>query len=89
MKTIENKIVFSNDINLILNGKNAINFNYIKNGIIVPTSSYIEDLRKDFKKTVNKIFSNKIEIISEENMLESIYYSIKPFYKRYPHCIFR
>ena len=88
MKKIKKGIVFSNDIERILNGYNSINYSYNKQGIIIPNKNFIENLRKDFTTTVNKIFTNT-SIISEEEMLTSIYKSISPFLGKYPHCISR
>lgn len=89
MKTIKNGIVFSNDIQNILQGYNAINYSYNSNGIITPSKSYITDLRKDFKTTVNKIFNGKTTIITEEDMTNSIYSSIQDVIARYPHHLLR
>lgn len=89
MKIIKEGIVFSNDIQRILEGYNAINYSYNQNGILIPTKNFIEELRKDFTKTTNKIFENKTTTIKEEEMLTSIYESILPFLGIYPHCIFR
>ena len=86
MKKIKEGIVFSNDIKRILNGYNAINYSYNKQGIILPNNYFIESLRQDFTSTVNKIFT-KTTTITEEEMLDSIYNSILPFLGRYPHCI--
>ena len=89
MKTIKNGIIFSNDIQNILQGYNAINYSYNNNGIITPSKSYITDLRKDFKTTVNKIFKGKTTIITEEDMTNSIYSSIQDVIARYPHHLLR
>ena len=86
MKEIKEGIVYSNDINLILNGYNNLDCNY--NGIIIPDKTFIEDLRKDFKRTVDSIFT-KTKIISEEEMILSIYNSIKDVLGIYPHCFSR
>ena len=88
MKIIKEGIVFSNDIQRILEGYNAINFSYNEKGIIIPNKNYIESLRKDFTTTVNNIFTTTT-IITESEMLESIYSSISPFLGVYPHCISR
>jgi hypothetical protein len=88
MKIIKKGIVFSNDIQRILEGYNAINFSYNNQGIIIPNKNFIESLRKDFTTTVNKIFT-QTTTIQESEMLESIYTSISPFLGRYPHCISR
>ena len=88
MKIIKKGIVFSNDIQRILEGYNAINFSYNNQGIIIPNKNFIESLRKDFTTTVNKIFT-QTTTIQESEMLESIYASISPFLGRYPHCISR
>lgn len=88
MKIIKEGIVFSNDIQRILEGYNAINFSYNKQGIIIPNKNYIESLRKNFTTTVNNIFTTTT-IITESEMLESIYSSISPFLGVYPHCISR
>ena len=88
MKIIKKGIVFSNDIQRILDGYNAINFSYNNQGIIIPNKNFIESLRKDFTTTVNKIFT-QTTTIQESEMLENIYTSISPFLGRYPHCISR
>ena len=88
MKIIKEGIVFSNDIKRILEGYNAINFSYNKQGIIIPNKNFIKSLRKDFTTTVNKIFT-QTTTIQESEMLESIYSSISPFLGQYPHCISR
>ena len=88
MKIIKEGIVFSNDIQRILKGYNAIKYSYNQQGIIIPKENTIEDLRKDFTTTVNKIFT-KTTTITEKEMLESIYSSISPFLGNYPHCISR
>lgn len=88
MKIIKEGIVFSNDIQRILKGYNAINFSYNKQGIKIPNKNFIENLRKDFTTTVNKIFT-KTTTITEEEMLESMCFSIYPFLGIYPHCISR
>lgn len=89
MKTIKKGIVFSNDIQNILEGYNAITYNYNNNGIITPKKEFISLLRTDFAKTVNKIFANQTTIISEEDMQESISSSISDVLRRYPHSLLR
>lgn len=69
MKEIKNGIVFSNDINRILNGYNALDFNYRKKGMIIPQKELIKDLRQDFYITTKNIF-DKVTIIDEEELLE-------------------
>ena len=85
MKTIENEIVFSNDIERILKGKNALEFSYSENGLLIPSSSFIESLRSDFKKDVNKTFDGKVTILSEEEMLDSFNSSISDVLRVLPH----
>lgn len=81
MKEIKEGIVFSDDINRILNGINAYDYQYA----FIPRKSVIDTLRNDFKKDVNSIFNNKVTIISEEEMLE-----VNKFIGgEYPHCYFR
>ena len=81
MKTINKGIVFSNDINRILNGLNAYDYRYLS----IPSLSTIESIRDDFKDDVNKIFRGNVTIISEEEMLEIN----KLIGGEYPHCNFR
>ncbi len=88
MITIKKGIVFSNDIQNILDGYNAINYSYNEKGIITPKKNYIEILRSDFKNTVNKIF-NETTIIPEDDMKDSIYSSIQDVISRYPHRLLR
>lgn len=84
MKIINNGIVFSNDIKKILEGNNALDFSYKKSGIIPPSEDFIEQLRLDFRKDVNKIFDNKALILNEEEMLESMSKSISDVLGVYP-----
>ena len=88
MKTIKKGIVFSYDIQNILNGYNAINYSYTNNDIMIPANNYIKTIRKDFEKTVNKIFT-QTTIITEDEMQDSIYTSIQDVISRYPHRITR
>ena len=84
MKEIEEGIVYSNDINLILNGYNNLDYNY--NNLILPSN--IEALREDFKKTTEGIFP-KVTIISEDDMISSMSNAIRDVLGIYPHCISR
>ena len=84
MKKINEGIVYSNDINLILNGYNNLDYNY--NGILLPSN--IEDLRKDFQNTTERIFS-KVTIISEEDMISSMFDVTRDVLGIYPHCFTR
>lgn len=77
MKLIDKGIVFSEDINMILNGINAFDYKYP----FVPSDNVIKDVRNDFNKTVNKIFDN-VTIVSEDEML-NINNIVKAWY---PHC---
>lgn len=81
MIIINNGIVFSNDIQRILNGINA--FDYIYEGI--PNISIINNIREDFKLDVNKIFNNNVTIISEEEMMMVN----NLIGGEYPHCYIR
>lgn len=69
MIQIKNGIVFSNDIERILKGNNALNFSYEKSGLKIPNSAFIKSLRENFTLCTNKIFNN-VTIISEEEMLK-------------------
>ena len=89
MKKINDCIVFSDDIERILQGYNALYFNYVEKGIIIPNKDFIEELRKDFKKDVDKIFDNKTLIINEDEMMESLLESTNDIYGRYPHNFIR
>ena len=88
MKKIEKGIVFSNDIYRIMNGQNALDFNYVENGIIIPSKEKIEFLRKDFRKDVNSIFNNETTIFTEEEMEDFLYESLEDC-RELPHCIIR
>lgn len=89
MKYIDDKVVFSEDIALILKGKNALGFNYSDKGLVVPDTEMFKKVREDFLKDVQRIFANKVAIISEEEMLEGMWNSIRDVLGRYPHCILR
>ena len=85
MIKINDGIVFSCDIQKILKGNNALNYNYEDNGMFI-TNNFIELVRNDFENTVNKIF-DKVTIISENQMEDSILNSIKDVVGVYPHYI--
>ena len=76
MKEIKKGIVFSYDMKKIVNGENALKYQYPK----VPPKEAIESLREDFTREVKKYFKN-VSIITEEEM-ESITNLIEG---RYPH----
>lgn len=80
MKEIKKGIVISNDIERILNGINAFDYKYD----FIPSSEIISDVREDFERDINSIFSD-VTIISEEEMLE-----VNKFIGgEYPHCYSR
>ena len=89
MQIFKNSIVFSNDIYKILKGCNSLNYNYDQNGIITPSLDFIESLREDFKNTTNEIFNNQVNIVTEEQMQNSLNNSLQDVIGIYPHCIFR
>ena len=49
MEEIKKGIVFSNDIEYILKGNNALKFSYENNGMMIPNSSFILQLRENFR----------------------------------------
>lgn len=77
MKKVKDGIVFSNDIYRIMQGKNALDFDYAKNGLIIPTEEQIRKLRSDFKRDVNRIFDGKVTIFSETEMDDFLYDSLE------------
>lgn len=89
MEEIRKGIVFSNDINYILNGKNALNFSYEEKGIVVPDGTFINTLRDSFRCDVNYIFNGQVIILSEEEMFYGLYDKVKDIIGRYPHNITR
>lgn len=89
MEKIRKGIVFSNDINYILNGKNALNFSYEEKGIVVPDGTFINTLRDSFRCDVSCIFNGQVTILSEEEMLYGLYDKVKDIIGRYPHSITR
>ena len=89
MRKIENGIVFSNDVERILKGKNALGFSYQDNGLTIPSNNFLETLRSGFKFDVNKIFGSYVTIIGEEDMLNSIYNVVSDVLRRVPHCFTR
>lgn len=68
MEIIKNGVVISNDIDLILQGRNALKFNYQDNGLIIPEKDFINDLRDDFKKSAIKAYEQEVNIVNEEEM---------------------
>ena len=81
MEIIKDKIVFSNDIEIIFSGINAFDFTYD----YVPSKEAIDNVRLNFKDEVDKIFEGKVSIISEEEML--LVNSL--IEGDYPHCYVR
>ena len=65
MKTIKKGIVFSEDINRILNGINAYDYKYE----YIPSIETIKRVRENFITETKQIFKN-ITMITEEEMLE-------------------
>ncbi len=88
MIKIKKGIVFSYDIERILKGKNALDYDYKKSNIEIPTSSFIRNLRENFEEDTKKIFKDVV-VISEDEMLDGLYFAIKNVEGRYPHCITR
>ena len=87
MEKINRGIVFSNDIEYIIKGNNALDFSYEDSKMVIPSSVFIDELRDWFRSDVNKIFKNQVVILSEEEMISSIYCSISNIIGRYPHNI--
>ena len=87
MKTIKDGIVFSDDIERILKGKNSLEFNYTKEGFIIPNSNFIKQIRNDFLEDVKKIFNDKVTILSEEEMTVGMGFALNDIFGKYPHCI--
>ena len=81
MKEISKGIVFSEDIKRILNGINAFDYKYDA----IPSDSVMNTIREDFKKETNKIFKNKVTIISEQEMMRVN----NLIGGEYPHCYSR
>ena len=80
MKKIEEGIVFSDDIKRILSGVNAFDYKYE----VIPSNSVITSVRDDFKRSVSKIFDNKVTVISEDEMM-----CVNNLIGcEYPHCYF-
>ena len=80
MKEIKKGIVISNDIERILSGINAFDYKYD----FIPSSGVISNIREDFRRNINSIFSD-VTIISEEEMLD-----VNKFIGGgYPHCYSR
>lgn len=84
MRKIKDGIVFSNDIERILRGNNAINFDYEERGLVIPKDNTIEVLRDSFREDVNRIFNNKVSIVEENEMLAYLFGSILDVYRQYP-----
>ncbi len=84
MKKIDDGVVFSNDIIRILNGYNALDFNYLNNGMIVPDNDFISEIRKDFYLDAKRVFNGKVTIINEDDMLNETYDVIKDIINKYP-----
>lgn len=76
MKKIKNGIVFSEDIKMILEGKNAVDFDYTDRGLIIPSEDFINALRFDFKRITNKIFEGNVTMINEEEMIDAMNFAI-------------
>lgn len=88
MKSIKNSIVFSNDIERIMKGNNALQFDY-QSFCVLPGDSFFKELRKSFRKDTSRIFDGKVIIIEEEEMEEAMSISIQDVLGKVPHCITR
>ena len=88
MEKVEEGIVFSYDIYRILKGINALDFDYRKNGLSIPTEDEIQKLRNDFEKDVKRMFDGKVTIFGEEQMEDFLYRSLIDVLE-YPHRIIR
>lgn len=86
MKTIKDGIVFSDDIERILKGKNALEFNYTKEGFIIPNSLFIRNIREKFLEDARRIFDGKVTVLSEEEMSNGICFALDDVLWKYPHC---
>lgn len=84
MKKIENGIVFSEDIELILNGNNALNYSYKDNGIIIPDKTFIKNLRMDFYKLAKLVYNTNIVIVTEQEMIDAMNNIVNEYKGRYP-----
>ena len=89
MEEIKKGIVFSNDIEYILKGNNALKVSYENNGMIIPGSVFMLKLRENFRSDVRRIFKDQVVILTEEEMFYSIFEQIKDVIGRYPHSIAR
>ncbi len=86
MRTIKKGIVFSDDINLIINGNNALDYQY--DGIL-PSKNFFESLRRDFKRETNQIFNNEVTIVSEQEMTLPLSELVLESLKICPHRLLR
>ena len=86
MEKVEKGIVFSYDIYRILKGVNALDFDYRKNGLSIPTEDEIVKLRNDFEKDVKRMFNGNVTIFSEEKMEDFLNGSLIDVLE-YPHRI--
>ena len=84
MEEIKKGVVFSNDINLILNGKNSLNYQYSDKGIIVPTDSFIRELRDDFKRISKRTYGDDVVIIDEYSMSYYMNMFLDKYKDKYP-----
>lgn len=80
MEKLKSKIVFSNDIKEILEGRNALDFNYN----VKLDDKLFKELRESFEKETKTIFKN-VDIIEEKDM-EKVNKLID---WSYPHCFTR
>lgn len=86
MRTIKKGIVFSDDINLIINGNNALDFKY--DGVL-PSKKFIESLRRGFKRDTNQIFNKEVTIVSEQEMTLPLSELVLDSLKICPHRLLR
>ena len=69
MEIIKSGIVISNDIDFILNGKNAFNFKYSEK-MDIPSIDFINEQRKQLFKDLCKCFNGDVTILNEEMIYE-------------------
>lgn len=82
MYVINEGMVFSNDIETIMRGNNPMDFRYQDKDMVLPKTSFYNDLRKDFEKDIKKIFGTNYKIIGETEMYNAIYLALVDVYKK-------
>ena len=84
MKKLENCIVFSEDIKLIMEGNNALNYRFSDKGIIIPDDNFIRNIRMNFYNIMKDVYDTNVVIVTEKEMKDAMESIVEEYKGKYP-----